>query len=398
MADVRKIVEKELENNDGILKLKPAWVARDFLPPGKRLGLTEKEYDVGKRGFICERWLASVTKADNAISPEDEGLSYLKLDSNEKVLLKDAVSLAPDLIMGQEYSKAHTGLGRLAKIYDFASRIQYHIHQMQEDASLVGKNSKDEAYYFPEDVDTGAHPETFFGVHPYIVDEKKYDILLPHLVEWKDDLILRHSRAYLNVPGEGFFLPSGVLHAPGTALTIELQEDSDVFAMLQAKNAGKIISKELLFKDVCEQYRETKGEKAIIEQINWPESGDPYFYENHHLPNLFVEESKQDGGVEHWIYYNTTKFSGKRIIVKKGASFTFKENGVFNILVWRGSGIFGNHKIEGGNFECDELLISHERAVKPITVKNDGNSDLLIIKFFGPDINKDAPMIRPYKK
>ncbi len=69
-------------------------------------------------------------------------------------------------------------------------------------------------------------------------------------MEWKDDLILQHSRAYLLVPGEGFHLPSGVLHAPGTALTIELQEDSDVFAMLQALVAGKIISKDLLFKDV----------------------------------------------------------------------------------------------------------------------------------------------------
>ena len=34
---------------------------------------------------------------------------------------------------------------------------------------LVGANSKEEAYYFPEDVDLGPHPETFFGVHPYIV-------------------------------------------------------------------------------------------------------------------------------------------------------------------------------------------------------------------------------------
>ena len=74
-------------------------------------------------------------------------------------------------------------------------------------------------------------------------------------MEWKDDLILRHARAYLHVRGEGFHLPSGGLHAPGTALTIELQEDSDVFAMLQALNAGKIISKDLLFKDVTPEDR-----------------------------------------------------------------------------------------------------------------------------------------------
>ena len=392
------IVEKALEKGNGVLNLKPAWVARDFLPPGKRLGLTEKEYNVGKRGFICERWLASVTLADNAVGPDDEGLSYLETHSNEEITLKTAIEEAGDLIMGREYSKTHKGLGRLCKIYDFGARIPYHIHQMEKDARLVGRNSKDEAYYFPEDVDTGPHPETYFGVHPYIVDEKKYDILLPYLVNWKDDLILQHSRAYLNLPGEGFFLPSGILHAPGTALTIELQEDSDVFAMLQALNAGKIISKDLLFKDVRKEDREKIGEKVILGQLDWEANGDPYFYENHHLPNVLIEETKQSGGVENWIYYNTTKFSGKRLIVKPGQSFTSKEKGIYNILIWRGSGTYDGHKIEAGNFECDELLISHERAVHPLTVKNDGKTDLLIIKFFGPDINMDAPKIKPYKK
>ena len=398
MTGMRSIVEKTLEGNNGILKLKPAWVARDFLPPGKRLGLPEKEYNVGERGFICERWLASVTKADNRISPENEGLSYLNLDSGENILLKDAVEAAPELVMGKEYSKTHKNLGRLCKIYDFGARIPYHIHQMEKDARLVGRNSKDEAYYFPEDVDTGPHPETFFGVHPYIVDEKKFDILLPYLVDWKDDLILRHSRAYLNVPGEGFFLPSGILHAPGTALTIELQEDSDVFAMLQALNAGKIISKDLLFKDVRKEDRESKGERIILEQLDWEANGDPYFYENHHLPNVSVEESKQPGGEEHWIYYNTHKFSGKRLVIKPGQSFISQEKGVYSVLVWRGRGTYDGHKIEAGNFECDELLVTHDRAVKPLTVKNDGKEDLLIIKFFGPDINTDIPMIKSYKK
>jgi hypothetical protein len=77
VSDVRDIVEKAIEKGNGILNLQPAWVARDFLPPGRRFNLPEKDYDVGERGFICERWLASVTKADNKISPQDEGLSYL---------------------------------------------------------------------------------------------------------------------------------------------------------------------------------------------------------------------------------------------------------------------------------------------------------------------------------
>ncbi len=390
----RSIVEKALEKGNGIFRLKPAWVARDFLPPGKRLGLAEHEYDVGERGFICERWIASVTKADNKISPPDEGLSYLNLDNGDNITLKDAIDAAGDLVMGKAYASTHKNLGRLAKIYDFGCRIHYHIHQMQKDAALVGRNSKDEAYYFPEGVDMGPHPETFFGVHPYITREKKYDILLPYLVDWNSDLILKHSRAYLNVPGEGFFLPSGLLHAPGTALTIELQEDSDVFAMLQAVNNGRLTPKDLLFKDVRKSDREKYGERIILEQLDWEGNGDPFFYENHHLEPMLIQE--QQGGKEYWIYYGTKKFSGKKLVVKPGASFKTSEKGVYNILVWSGCGEYGGHKVEGKNHDMDELLISYDKAVEGVTVKNTGKEDLVILKFFGPDINTDVPMIKKY--
>jgi hypothetical protein len=392
----RASVENALAKGNGILRLDPAWVARDFLPPGRRLGLKEEEYNVGERGWISERWIGSTTKADNRISPPDEGLSYINLGGGERMTLKEAVEVAGPSIMGEEYAETHKGLGRLAKIYDFAARIPYHLHQRKAEAALVGRNPKEEAYYFPEDVELGPHPETFFGVHPYIVEQKNYDSLLPYLVEWKDDLILRHSRAYLLVPGEGFHLPSGVLHAPGTAITIELQEDSDVFAMLQALVAGKIISKDLLFKDVPREAREKRGERVILDHINWEVSGDPYFYENRHTTPQLIEETKQEGGEEHWIYYNTTKFSGKRLVVKPGQRFTSVDKGVYNILVWRGRGRYDGHEIESGNFGWDELLISHEKATQPLVVENTGSEDLMIFKFFGPDVNLDVPMIEQY--
>ena len=395
MTDTRTIVKEALEKGCGILRMTPAWVARDFLPPGKRLGLKDEEYNVGERGWISERWIGSTTKADNRVGPPDEGLSHLVMDGHN-VTLKDAVEAAPDLIMGADYAKTHKSLGRLAKIYDFGARIPYHIHQMKKDAAKLGRNPKEEAYYFPEDVDLGPHPETFFGVHPYIVREGKQNLLLQYLTEWKDDLILQHSRAYLNVRGEGFHLPSGVLHAPGTALTIELQEDSDVFAMLQALNAGKIISKDLLFKDVTPEDRATKGEQAILEQIDWEISGDPYFYENRHTPPVLVEETRQPGGEETWIYYNTTKFSGKRLVVKPGQSFQSVDKGVYNVLVWRGKGLYAGFEVEGLKFGHDELLITHVAATKPLTVENTGTEDLIIFKFFGPDINLDIPYIKPY--
>jgi hypothetical protein len=280
---MRDLVTRALSDGDGILRLEPAWVARDFLPAGRRLGLRDDEVDVGRRGEICERWLGSTTSADNRVGPPDEGLSYVALDGGERVTLKEVVEADPVAIMGEAYAATHTGLGRLAKVFDYRGRLPLHLHQRQEHAALVGRRSKDEAYYFPPGVDMGPHPETFLGLHPSVAEEQNHELLLPYLEDWDSDLILRHSVAYMQVPEEGFHVPSGVLHGPGTALTIELQEDSDVFAMLQALNDGTLISKELLWKDVRAEDRERDGERFILELIDWAENGDPNFYDNHHL-------------------------------------------------------------------------------------------------------------------
>ena len=389
---MRDVLGRALDEGNGIVRLEPAWVARDFLPPGRRLGLPEESYDLGERGAVCERWLASTTKADNRVGPPDEGLSYLAVDGPHRIALGDAVEGAPEAIMGQEYAATHAGLGRLAKIFDYGARLPLHLHQRQEHAALVGRRSKDEAYYFPPGVDMGPHPESFFGVHPSIADDKDHEVLLPYLEDWNSDGILRHTRGYLLGAEEGFHVPSGLLHAPGSALTIELQEDSDVFAMLQALNAGRIISKDLLWKDVREEDRERYGERFILDLIDWEANGDPYLYENHHLSPQPAPSSRA-GGREYWIYYNTTKFSGKKLVVAPGASYHVRERGVYNVLVWKGRGLFGEIPVMGGDPQADELLVTHDRATQGIEVRNTGDEDLVVIEFFGPDINPDVPMI-----
>src|SRR5918995_1049727 len=261
----RDSIERTLSDGDGILRLEPAWVGRDFLPAGRRLGLRENAYELGERGEMCERWLASTTKADNRVGPPDEGLSYIAGDGTDRITLKQAVESAPEDIMGAEYAATHDTLGRLAKIFDYSTRLPLHLHQRQQHDALVADH--------------------------------------------------------------GFHIPSGVLHAPGSSLTIELQEDSDVFAMLQALNAGKIISKELLWKDVRAEDRETKGERFVLELIDWEQNGDPYFYNNHHLRPQPIEGSGHDGGEEFWIYYGTTKFSGKKLVVDPGCTYLTRDAG-----------------------------------------------------------------------
>ena len=161
--------------------------------------------------------------------------------------------------------------------------------------------------------------------------------------------------------------------------------------MLQAKVDDLHIPKDLLYKSIHPRDREEHGERVVLGQIDWEICGDPYFYENYHLePQVILETKKVE---ETWIYYNTTKFSGKRLRLQPGAEFTTQENGVYNIFAWKGRGLFEDCAIEAGKFGDDELLITHDRATKPHTVKNTGRDLLELFKFFGPDINPDCPMI-----
>lgn len=392
VAGIRDVVCRALADAGGVLPLEPAWVARELAPAGRRLNLPEDRYDAGDRGEICERWLASTTKADNRIDVADEGLSYLALEGH-RITLRDAVGAAPIEIMGAEYARTHRGLGRLAKIFDYRSRIPYHIHPRFQHAARVGRNPKEEAYFFPDGVDMGAHPESFLGVNPWIVEEGRQDVLLPYLVNWDSDEILRHSRAWLLMPEDGFHIPAGVLHAPGTALTIELQEDSDTLAIFQALTAGKILSKELLFKDVSAEDRERSGEGYLLEWVDWEFNGDPHLYERTHLGPRLIASTSQAAGQEHWIYYNTTKFSGKKLTVRPGMTYTAIENGVYTVLAWRGSGKIAGHQIRGQDPSSDEVLIAHDVATKPHPVVNTGSDDLVLLKFFGRDVNPDVPFI-----
>ncbi len=381
--------------------MRPSWVSRDFMPPGKRLGLTEKEYDVGERGFICERWLVSETQVDNRVKFKNEGLSYLKLDNGD-ILLTEAVDACREEILGKEYSKNHSCLGRLLKIYDFGCRIFYHLHQTDDDAAKVGMNSKEEAYHFL-DKPLGPHPETFFGVHPYIVKENLQNgIFMEYLKNWEGESILKHSRAYLNVAGEGFHLPSGLLHAPGTALTLELQESSDVMAVFQAEIEGLDIGKDLLHHHIPEETWNSKKEESALDLVDWEANADPYFYENHHLAPLPIEETRQDGAVEEWIWYNTVKFSGTRITVEPGKEFFSKSNGVHGLFVWRGKGTVDGFEMEGQNVSLeessDEALVTAAKAAEGCLIKNTGKENLVVFKFFGPDINVDnVPYLKKYK-
>ena len=205
--------------SQGVLRLVPCWVPRPANVPGGRLKLHPHDlYSFGaKRGGIDERWLASTTKADNGPGTlDDEGLSYVEHADGKRALLRDVLG-----DVGESWDV-------LGKFFDNQTPIAHHMHQDAEHAARVKRRPKPEAYYFPPQLNAVEHsfPYSFLGLTPGTTRAE----LRACLERWDtgDNGILNHSQAYKLQLGTGWQIHPGILHAPGSLVTYEVDRKSVV--------------------------------------------------------------------------------------------------------------------------------------------------------------------------
>src|SRR6478609_6264633 len=108
----RSSIQDAVGAGGGILRLEPCWVPRSFMIPGRRLRLHPDDLYAfgGHRGGINERWFSSTTNADNGPgTPTDEGLSYVRTGKGRRFLLKAAVELAGDALLGGDVMAREKG-------------------------------------------------------------------------------------------------------------------------------------------------------------------------------------------------------------------------------------------------------------------------------------------------
>ena len=169
MALNRAEVERITQEGSGILRLAPTWVPRSFMIPGRRLKLHPDDlYAYGAhRGGINERWFSSTTKASNGPhTTEFEGLSFVVKKDGSRVLLKDTIETAGELILGKQVMEREGGWNFFCKFFDNEGPIPHHMHQSDEFAERVGFKGKPEAYYFPPQYNQTFNnfPHTFMGL------------------------------------------------------------------------------------------------------------------------------------------------------------------------------------------------------------------------------------------
>ncbi len=393
-------IEEAIGAGSGVLRLQPCWVPRSFMIPGRRLKLHPNDLYAfgGHRGGINERWFSSTTKASNGPhTTPDEGLSYVRTAKGGKFLLLEAVETAGDLLLGADVMEREGGWNLLCKFFDNMGPIPHHMHQSDEFARLVGFKGKPEAYYFPPQYNQilNNFPHTYMGLEPGTTKDQ----IRVCLERWNegDNGILAYARAYRLVPGEGWQINPGILHAPGSLVTYEPQVNSDVFAMFQSEVEGRIVDRFLLTKDVLPEYADDAD--YLISMLDWEANVNPRFAEsNKTFPRAVKDatEMEAEGYREVWVTYGTKYYSAKELTVQPGKSVTIRDAAAYGVILTQGHGTVAGltvstpSMIRFGEMTEDEFFVTAAAAAKGVVIENKSSSDpLVLLKHFGPG-NPDA--------
>ena len=400
----RSQVEAAIGAGSGVLRLEPSWVPRSFMIPGRRLKLHPDDLYAlgGHRGGINERWFSSTTNADNGPgTPADEGLSYVRTANGERFLLKEAVDQAGDLLLGADVMAREGGWNLLCKFFDNMGPIPHHMHQSEEQAQLLGRHGKPEAYYFPPQYNKTDNdfPYTFMGLAPGTTKAQARRCL----ENWNkgDNGILFLSHAYRLEPGTGWQINPRILHAPGSLVTYEPQVNSDVFSMFQSEVEGRITPRALLTKDVLPEYHDDLD--YLVEMLDWEANVNPTFaHDNRVFPTPVkpFAETEPQGYREQWVSYGTGWYSAKELTVLPKRTVTIKDAEAYGLILVQGHGTFNTvpvatpSMIRFGEMTEDELFVTAGAARAGVRIENSGGTDpLVILKHFGPG-NPDNERLR----
>jgi len=405
--NVGRILQTAMDAGEGLLRLAPNWVPRNFLHPGKRIKLAPTDwYALGvHRGGIDERWFASTTEAMNDNRADDEGLSYCVFEG-QRFLLRDAVAEGQGKIVGEAIWNEYKRWPVYSKFFDNMGPIPHHMHQQQEHAANTGQQGKPECYYFPPQLNAAENhfDYTFMGLEP---GTTKQDVRRC-LENWNkgDNGILDLSKAYRLKPGTGWMIPAGVLHAPGSMCTYEPQWGSDVFGMFQSIVEGREVPWALLVKDVPEDRHQDLD--YIIEQLAWEKNVDPNFKQSNYVEPIVDKAASGDGYTDRWIDYGgfdgQQLVSAKELTIQPGVKMTLRDPGASGWITVQGSGRMGKMALQTpvmihyGEEPYDEVFITAQAAAGGIEIENTGYEPLVGLRYFGPNVHPSTPQIGDHRK
>lgn len=386
------LIRETFEKGKGIFRLFPAFVPRRFGKAGHRLKLHPDDYFAFgmERGSITERWFASTIAAQNGpLAKKDEGLSYVCVDydSDEKFLLRDAVAVLKEELVGKELMDKYQGWPMYSKFFDNENPLFHHLHLTFEDAARVGKLGKPECYYFPKQLNNhfGEANYTYFGFDPD-VDKEEIKKRISNFAG-DDTKITELSRAYRVELGTGWYTPAGVIHAPASVLTYEPQWNSDVNSVYENIVSGEVYPPEMLDEEL------PAGKKTaddVLALLDWEKNVDPHYKKHYFRPPLVEREN--DKYISKWITYANPYIAAKELTIYPGQSAVIKDDAAYGCIFVQGHGKFGVYDAEAatlirfGQQSTDEFFVSEKAASEGVEITNLSKVEpLVLLKHFGPN-------------
>ena len=177
--------------------------------------------------------------------------------------------------------------------------------------------------------------------------------------------------------------------------------------MYQSMVEGRYVPWDLLVKDMPKSKH--RDLDFIVDQLDWEANVDPNFKDNHYLEPVPVSDTRNEGFVDRWIVYGKVNgfqyFTAKELTVEPGEKCTVKDKGAYGLVCVQGKGAINGQPLNSPklirfhDLTEDEYFCTEDGAKAGVTFENtSGTEPLVTLRYFGPEVNPDAPAMGAYKR
>src|SRR5262249_41516978 len=143
----------------------------------------------------------------------------------------------------------------------------------------------------------------------------------------------------------------------------------------------------------------------IVEQLDWQANVDPNFKDHHFLEPVPIGDTQSEGYEDRWIVYGKINgkqyFTAKELTLRPKSKCVIKDRGAYGLICVQGTGQINRlplnspKMIRFTDLTEDEYFCTDAGAKAGITFENTSQTEpLVILRYFGPDVNPDAPRLR----
>ncbi len=147
----------------------------------------------------------------------------------------------------------------------------------------------------------------------------------------------------------------------------------------------------------------------IVNQLDWDANVDPKFKEHHYLGPVPVADTRKEGFADRWIVYGDINgkqyFTAKELTVEPGVRCTVKDRGAYGLICVQGKGTINGQPLNSPKLirftelTEDEYFCTEDGARAGVTFENTNETEPLVtLRYFGPDVNPEAPEVGAHRK